>query len=83
MRARGSGLEPIGETLRFAGHQSVAELHDAHRVRRDAVIAQHEFGDPEIAAADNSPDRKALLVRLEESAFLNIVPAQIRSPDCG
>src|SRR3984893_12440872 len=75
MRTRGSRVEPIGEILRFVGHQSFAEFHDAHRVRRYAVIAKHEFSDPEIAAADNSPDRKALLVRLDGSALLNVAPA--------
>src|SRR4051812_35908796 len=75
MRTRGRGVEPIGEILRFVGHQSVAEFHDAHRVRRYAVIGQYELGDPEIAAADHSPDRKTLLVWLDESALLNVAPA--------
>src|ERR1700732_4730304 len=75
MRARGSRGEPVGEILRFVGHQSFAELHDAHRVRRYAVIGQYEFSDPEIAAADHSPDLKTLLVRLAASALLNVVPA--------
>jgi len=75
MRTRGCRVEPIGEILRFVGHQSVAEFHDAHRVGWYAVIGKHEFGDPEIAAADNPPDGKTLLVRLDESALLNVVPA--------
>src|SRR6195256_3954175 len=75
MRARGCRVKPIGEILRFVGHQSFAEFHDAHRVRWCAVIGKHEFSDPEIAAADNSPDRKTLLVWLDESALLNVVPA--------
>src|SRR3979490_142998 len=75
MRTRGCRVKPIGEILRFVGHQSFAEFHDAHRVRWYAVIVKHEFSDPEIAAADNSPDRKSLLVWLDESAFLNVVPA--------
>jgi hypothetical protein len=75
MRTRGCRVKPIGEILRFVGHLSFAEFHDAHRVRWYAVIGEHEFGDPEIAAADNSPDRKTLLVWLEESALLNVVPA--------
>src|SRR5437660_4960874 len=44
---------------------SPSEYHDAHRIRWYAVIGKYEFSDPEIAAADNSPDRKTLLVRLE------------------
>src|ERR1700739_656790 len=75
MRTRGCRVKPIGEILRFVGHLSFAEFHDAHRVRWYAVIGQHEFGDPEIAAADNSPDRKTLLVGLDGSALLNVVPA--------
>jgi hypothetical protein len=76
-------LKPIGEILRFVGHQSFTQFHDAHRVRWYAVIGKYEFSDPEIAAADNSPDRKTLLVWLDEPALLNVVPAADRSPDCG
>ena len=75
MRTRGCRVKPIGEILGFVGYQSFAEFHDAHRVRWYAVIGKHEFSDPEIAAADNSPDRKTLLVWLDESALLNVVPA--------
>src|ERR1700733_10181479 len=75
MRTRGSGVEPISKILRFVGHQSFAEFHDAHRVRRYAVIGKNEFCDPEVAAADNSTDRKTLFVWLDESALLNVVPA--------
>src|SRR3979490_1529109 len=75
MRPGGRGVKVVGEILRFAGHQSFAEFHDAHRVRWYAVIGQYEFSDPEIAAADNSPDRKTLVVWLDESALLNVVPA--------
>src|SRR5882757_4936816 len=75
MRTRECRVKPICEILRFVGHQSVAKFHDAHRVRWYAVIGQYEFSDPEIAAADNSPDYKALLVWLNESALLNVAPA--------
>src|SRR6266513_2370605 len=75
MHTRGCRVKPIGEILRFVGHQSFAEFHDAHRVRWYAVIGKYEFSDPEIAAADNSPDGKTLLVWLDESALLNVVPA--------
>src|SRR5882757_11276595 len=75
MRTRGCRVKPLGEIFRFVGHQSFAEFHDAHRVGWYAVIGKYEFGDPEIAAADNSPDRKTLLVGLDESALLNVVPA--------
>src|SRR5258705_9189604 len=75
MRARGCRVKPIGEILRFVGDQSFAEVHDAHRVRWYAVIVKYEFSDPEVTAADNSPDRETLLVWLDESALLNVVPA--------
>src|SRR5712692_5702687 len=75
MRTGGCRVKPIGEILRFVGHQSFAEFHDANGVRWYAVIGKYEFSDPEIAAADNSPDRKTLLVRLDCSALLNVVPA--------
>src|ERR1700738_3286531 len=54
MRTRGCRVKPIGEILRFVGHQSFAEFHDAHRVRWHAVIGKYEFSDPEIAAAEAS-----------------------------
>src|ERR1700712_2932326 len=75
MRTRRCRIKPISEILRFVGHQSFAEFHDAHRVGWYAVIVKYEFSDPETAAADNSPDRKTLLVRLDGSALLNVVPA--------
>src|SRR5262249_20665132 len=68
-------VKVIGEILRFVGHQSFAEFHDAHSVRWSTVIGKYEFRDPEIAAADNSPDRETLLVWLKESALLNVDPA--------
>src|SRR5262249_42921310 len=74
MRTRRRRVEPLGEILRFVGHASVAEFHDAHRIGRHAVIAEQEFADPEIAAAADSPDRKTLLVGLDEAALLNVMP---------
>src|SRR5205809_5241544 len=75
MRARRSGLKPVGEILRFVGHQSFAEFHDAHRVGWYAVVGKYEFGDPEFAAADNSPEGETLPVWLDASALLNVVAA--------
>src|ERR1700719_1194343 len=74
MRARGCRVKPISEILRFVSHQSLAEFHNAHRVSSFARVGKYELSDPEIAAADNSPDRKTLLVWLDESALLNVVP---------
>src|ERR1700742_2209551 len=53
-RARGAGLERVGEILGFAGDLAIQELHDAHRIGRPAVIGENEFGDPQIAAADDT-----------------------------
>src|SRR5712672_2121176 len=75
MRTRDRRVKPIGEILRFVGDQSFAEFDDAHGVRWYAIIGKYEFSDPEIAAPDNSPDRKTILVRLDGSALLNVVPA--------
>ncbi len=61
--------------MRFVGNQSFAEFHNTDRVRRYAVIGEDEFGNPEIAAANNSPYRKMFFVWLNGSALLNVVPA--------
>jgi len=74
MGPRGSRLEPIAEILCFMSHQSVAKFHDAHRVRGYSVVGKYKLSNPEIAAADNSPDCKTLLVWLHETALLNIPP---------
>src|SRR3979411_679228 len=75
MRTRGCRIKPIGEIFRFVGHQSFAEFHDAHRVRWSAIIGTYELSDHEMAAADTSRDRKTLLVWLDATALLNVVPA--------
>src|SRR5689334_6603445 len=75
VRPRRPGLEGVAEILRFAGDLSVAKFHDAHGVRRRAVIAEHEFGDPEVAIADDPLDGEALLARLHRSALLNLAAA--------
>src|ERR1700758_1540442 len=75
MRTRRSGFEPVGEKLGFVRYLPVTEFHEADDVRRPAVVGQYEFADPEIAAADNAPNREALLVGLDGSAFLDMAPA--------
>src|SRR3954466_2886878 len=75
MCPRRSRVKPVGEILRLVGHPSFAEFHDAHHVGRYAVVGQHEFGDPEIAAAVNAPNLESLSVGLDEPALLNVVPA--------
>src|SRR5204863_9382835 len=39
------------------------------------VIAEHEFGDPEVAVAGDPLDGEALLIRLHRSALLNLASA--------
>jgi hypothetical protein len=75
VRPRRPRLERIAEVLRLAGDLSVAEFHDADGVRRHAVIADHDFADPEIAVADDPLDGEALLARLYRSALLDFVSA--------
>src|SRR5216683_7354509 len=75
MRTRGCRVKPIGEILRFVGHESFAEFHLALHVRWYSVLGQHELSDPEITAVDNSADLKTLLAWLDEAALLNVVPA--------
>jgi len=75
MRAQRCGIKSIGEILRFVRHQTIVEFHIAHCVRWHPVIAEYEFGDPEIAVPDNSLDCKALLVWLGEPALSNVMPA--------
>src|ERR1700722_3568352 len=58
------GLEWIGKILRFPGDLVAAELHDAHGVRRLAVISQDVLGDPKITTADDSPHCETLFARL-------------------
>src|SRR3569833_4466825 len=72
MRARGCRGKSVGEILRFVSDHPVAEFLDADLVGRLVVIGQHEFGDPEIAAADHAPNVEALLVRLDRAALLDI-----------
>src|SRR5580658_605473 len=64
--------EWIRKVLCFPRNLVVPELHDAHGVGRLAVICQDEFGDPKITAANDSPDRKPLFVRLTRALVLYV-----------
>src|SRR5580658_2133670 len=75
LSARGPRLEGIAEVLGLTGNLAVCELHDTHRVRRQAVVCQNEFTDPKVGGAEYAPHRKALLVRLRSTRRLNIAPA--------
>src|SRR3984957_4775745 len=70
-----AGFEWIGKILCFPGNFFAAELHDAHGVRRLAVISQDVLGDPKITAADDSPHGEALFARLLGAGDLYIAPA--------
>src|SRR6202045_5233368 len=74
LRARGPRREGIAEVLGLTGNLAVSELHDTHRVRRQAVIGKDEFADPKVASTEHAPHRKALLVRLRGTRRLNIAP---------
>jgi hypothetical protein len=62
--ARGPRLEGIAEVLGLTGNLPVSELHDTHRVRRQAVVCKDEFSDPKVSSTEYAPHHKALLVRL-------------------
>src|SRR5215467_14046447 len=64
--------EWIRKILRFPRNLTAAELHDAHGVGRLAVIGQDEFGDPKIAATNDSSDRKTLFARLTGALVLYV-----------
>src|SRR4029077_7677762 len=74
LSTRGPRLERIAEVLGLTGNLPVSELHDTHRVRRQAVVCKDEFSDPKIGSADYAPHHKALLVRLCKTRRLNIAP---------
>src|SRR5580700_2119191 len=75
LSARGPRREGIAEILGLAGNLAVSKLHDAHRVRRQAVVRKNEFTDPKVGSTEYAPHAKALLVRLRGTRRLNIAPA--------
>src|SRR5450631_3211601 len=75
LRARRAGLEGVGKVLGLAGHLAILEFHDAHRIRRPAVIREDELRDPEVARADDAPHLEALGARLRDARSLDVVPA--------
>src|SRR5580704_10832074 len=74
LSARGPRREGIAEVLGLTGNLSVSELHDAHGVRRCAVVGEYEFSDPKVGSTEYAPHLKALLVRLRRTGRLNIAP---------
>ena len=49
-------LEGIREILRLVHNLTVAELHNAHGVRRFPLVGDCVFRDPEVTFSENSPD---------------------------
>src|ERR1035438_1430980 len=72
LSARCGSHEWIRKVLCFPRNLVAPELHDAYGVGRLAVIAQDEFGDPKIAAAKDSSDRKPLFVWLTRALALYV-----------
>src|SRR5215469_4141207 len=64
----------IRKVLCFARNLVALELHDAHCVRRLAVVCQDEFGDLNLTAANDSSDRKPRCVGLTGALFLYVGP---------
>src|SRR5580658_2343656 len=75
LSARCGRHEWIRKILCFPRNLVTPEFHDAHGVGWLVVICQDEFGDPKITAANNSPDREPLFVRLTGALVLYVAPA--------
>src|SRR5271154_1875653 len=72
LRAKRGGREWIREVLRFSRNLVAPELHDAHGVRRLAVIRQDEFRHPKITVTYDSSDSKPLIARLTGTLALYV-----------
>jgi hypothetical protein len=66
--------EWVCEVLSFPRNLFAAELHDADGVSRLSVIRQDEFGNPKIAAADDSLDCEPLVAWLTGALALYVAP---------
>ena len=55
LRPRRRRLERVREVLGLVGHQVVTEFHDAHRVRRNAVVRDYAFAHPQRTGAKHPP----------------------------
>src|SRR4029077_11147959 len=72
LSARCGSHEWIRKVLCFSRDLDAVELHDAHGVRRLAVICQDELGDPKITAANDASDSKPLRARLTDALVLYV-----------
>jgi hypothetical protein len=71
----GRGLERVREVLRLAGNLTIAELHDANRVNRAPVVADHVLANPQVAASHHSANGKAQFRRVVSAQSLYVIPA--------
>ncbi len=68
-------VERVGEELRLVLHLATLELHDADRVGGHAVVGDHAFADPEIAAAEDPPNCEVPLRRMPAALRFDLRPA--------
>src|SRR5260370_42625297 len=80
LSARWPWLKRIAKVLGLADNLPLAELHDAHRVRRLPVVSEDEFSNPEVGGTEDSPHREPLLARLREPRRLSPAPTPDRLP---
>ena len=71
----GRRLERFREVLCLAGDFTIAELHNANRVDRMPVVADHVLANPHLAAPDHSSDGEYQLGRVMPTQGLDVVPA--------
>jgi len=71
----GRGIERTREVLCLASNLAIAELHDANRVDWPLIVADHVFGDPQVAASEHAPDGEAQLGRVVPAQGLHVMPA--------
>ena len=69
-----AGLERIRKVLCFPCNFVAVELHDAHGVGGLPVIRKNILGDPNITAANDSPNGEALFARLIGACDLYVAP---------
>src|SRR5271154_2704454 len=72
LSAECGSYEWIRKVLCLPRNLVAPEFHDAHGVGRLVIISQDEFGDPEIPAAKDSPDRKPLVAGLTGALVLYV-----------
>src|SRR5260221_7124731 len=74
LSARCGSREWIRKILCFPHNLVFPELYDADGEGWLAIIGQDKFGDPKMTAANDSPDRKPLFVRLTGALVLYVAP---------